>query len=82
MSRPAPLQLHAGARDRRLAVVKYEQDARGFGFPPALFLPMAKDEQPVARSEHPPAVDVLRIHWNLSLTVIAMAMVALVVVLL
>lgn len=61
--------------------MKYEHDARRFGFPPAFFLPMTKDEQPVARSEQP-AVDVLRIHRNLGLAVIALAMVAMAVVLL
>jgi hypothetical protein len=81
MSRPAPLQLHAGARGRRLAVVKYGQDARRFGFPPAFFLPMMKDEQPHAASKQA-TVDVLRIHRNLSLAVIAVALVAVAVVLL
>jgi hypothetical protein len=60
MSRPAPLQLHADARNRRLAVVTYGQDGRRFGFPP----------------------DVVRVHRNLSLAVIAVAMVAMAVVLL
>jgi hypothetical protein len=60
--------------------VKYEHDACRFGFPPAFFLPMTKNEQPVARSEQP-AVDVLRIHRNLSLAVM-LAMVAMAVVLL
>lgn len=81
MSRPASVQLHAGARGRRSAVVKHEQDARTFGFPPAFFLPMTKDERPEATSEQP-AVDVVRIHRNLSLAVTAMALVAVAMVLL
>ena len=81
MSRPARLQLHAGARGRRSAVVKYEQDARRFGFPPAFFLPMTKAEQPRAAREQQ-TVDVLRMHRNLSLAVIAVALVAVAVVLL
>ena len=83
MSRPAPLQLHAGARGRRLAVVTYGQDARRFGFPPAFFPSMIKDRKPQQTSQQQPMiVDVVRIHRNLTLAVIAVAMVAMAVVLL
>jgi len=58
-----------------------QRDVRGFGFPPAFFLSMPNEEAPPVVREQP-TVDVVRIHRNLSLAVISMAMVAMVVVLL
>lgn len=53
----------------------HEPNGRTFGFPPALFPSITTEEQPHAASE-PPTVDVLGIHWRLSVAVIAMAVVA------
>jgi hypothetical protein len=60
---------------------KYGRDARAFGFPPMFFPSMTNFEPPQAASEQP-TVDVLRIHRNLSLAVITVALVAVAVVLL
>ncbi len=82
MSRPAPLQLHADARNRRLAVVTYGQDGHTFGFPPVFFQSTIKDPKAGLTSQQQPlAVDVVRIHRTLSLAVIAVAIVAMAVIL-